>query len=420
MIFRNCVRMQPQTDNRLAFHTIRDLQELGTLREFWESWPGTRDSDFDFFCDLVRSRGQGCRPHVIVLTRNAAPDAIMIGLRELKKMPFRLGFVTICQPEVKVLEFKYGGLRGNASKANCVALVREVIRSLNEGEADLAWWEQLSLQSPLRECALRLPRFVSRDYSSCPNNHWLRDFPQGLDSFFMSLGRSQRSKLRRKYKKVLNCFPGKVQVRCFRSPGDLESAILDVEEIAGKTDKRSLGIGFFNTPQIRMQLGTVAERGWLRIYILYLEAKPAAFWIGTLYDQCLQADHAGYDPAWGQFSPGIFLFLSIIEDLRDEDIKTIDFGWGSTQLNQCFGVRWHVEAGVQIYAPTLRGMQLNLLSMATHRTTLLMRHIRFLEGTRRALRVYVARQGRNHYPIADWGAPARGGTREHESLVQEK
>lgn len=62
-------RMEPQIDNRLALRTISDLQELGTLREFWESWPGTRDADFDFFYGLVRSPAQSCRPHVIVLTR---------------------------------------------------------------------------------------------------------------------------------------------------------------------------------------------------------------------------------------------------------------------------------------------------------------------------------------------------------------
>jgi hypothetical protein len=117
---------------------IRDLHELEPLRAIWKSWPGTRDSDLDFFSSVVRSRGRGCRPHVIVLTRNATPDAILIGLREQKKTPFKLSYFTIYEPEVNVIEFVYGGLRGNASEENCAALVREVMRSLDEGEADLA------------------------------------------------------------------------------------------------------------------------------------------------------------------------------------------------------------------------------------------------------------------------------------------
>ena len=56
----------------------------------------------------------------------------------------------------------------------------------------------------------------------------------------MSLRRSQRSKLRRKYKKVLSSFAGKAKVRSFRSFADLEPAISDMEEIARRTDKRVL------------------------------------------------------------------------------------------------------------------------------------------------------------------------------------
>ena len=385
--------MEPQTDNRLAFHTIRELQELGTLREFWESWPGTRDSDFDFFSGLVRSRGQDCRPHVIVLTRKAAPDAMLIGLREHKKVPLKLGYITIAQPEVNILEFVRGGLRGNASEANCTALVQEVMRSLEEGDADLAYWE-LDVRSPFYNRALRLPSFASRDHAHCIVEHWLMNFPKGLDAFFRSLGRRRRSFLRRKYKRVLGLLSGKMQIHSFRSITDLESAISDMEEIASKTDRRLFGDGFFDTPQMRAQMLVAAQMGWLRAYVLYLEEKPAAFWMGNLYDGCLHADHAGYDPVWSRFSPGIFLFLKVLEDLRDEDINAVDFGWGNTQLNRSFADVRHIESHVHIYAPTLRGIQLNLLHTTAHRITHFCRSTHSLDWARRALRKQLLLQRR--------------------------
>lgn len=383
--------VQEARDNPVAFRTIRDLHELEGLRAIRNSWPGTRDSDLDFFSSMVRSRGSRSRPYVIVLTRNTKPDAILVGLRERKKVPFKLVHFMIYEPEVSVLEFVHGGLRGNASEENCAALVREVMRSLDEGDADLALWEQLDVQSPLYNCVLQFPRSALRDHSRCLDGRWLMDFPKGLETLFMNLGRSQRSKLRRKYRDVLNHFAGKVQIRRFRSLVDLELAISDMEAIASKTDKRRVfGAGFFDTLQIREQMVVAAKRGWLRIYILYLEEKPAAFWMGTIYDQCLQADQVGYDPVWGEFSPGIFLFLSILEDLRDEDIKTVDLGWRDIQIRQCFGDLRRVEARVHIYAPTLCGIQLNLLSTATHCAThgavLLLRRIHCLEWARRVLR----------------------------------
>jgi CelD/BcsL family acetyltransferase involved in cellulose biosynthesis len=159
-----------------------------------------------------------------------------------------------------------------------------------------------------------------------------------------------------------------VQVRSFRSVEDLPAAIADMETIASKTDKRKIfGDGFFDTPEIRKHMAVAAAKGWLRLYILYLEDQPAAFWMGTVYDRCLQGDHTGYDPAWSEFSPGIFLFLNILENLREEDIKTIDFGYGNTQLRTTFGNLRRVESRAQIYAPTWRGVELNFSRTATCR-----------------------------------------------------
>jgi Acetyltransferase (GNAT) domain len=355
----------------LAFRTIRDLDELEALRWIWKSWPGSRDSDPDFFSGMVRSRGGGCLPHVIVVSRNGEPEAILVGLRERRKMPFKMGCFTICRPELNVLEFVQGALRGNGSEENSAALVREVMKSLAAGAGDLAVWKRLDVESPLYKCAVQFPSFALRDHSRCINEHWwLTHLPKTLDALFMSKGHSQLSKLRRKFKNVLNRLAGEVQIRCFRSPTDLGLAISDMEEIASKTDKRQIfGVGFFDTPQIRQRMALAAAKEWLRIYILYIEKKPAAFWMGTIYEGCLQGDHVGYDAVWSTFSPGIFLFLNILNELRDEDIKIADVGCGYGQLQQCLGDLRRLESQVEIYAPTMRGVGLNLLRTVIHRAT---------------------------------------------------
>lgn len=357
--------------------TVRDLRELETLRSIWKSWAGTRDSDLDVFSSAVRWRGRDCQPHVIVLARNGEPDAILVGLRERKKLPLRLGHITVCQPEVNVLEFAPGGLRGRASAENSVALIQRVVRSLDEGEADLAVWKWLEVDSPLYSGMLQLQPLSGRFPSD--DDQWLMDFPRGPGAFLSSLGRSQRSKLRRKYKKVLSYFADRLRVRQFCSVADLELAISAMEEIAAKSEKRRFGWGFFDTQQMREQMFIAAKGGWLRIYVLYLDDKPAAFWMGTLYNRCLQADHVGYDPVWKKFSPGIFLFLNILEDLCQADIEMVDFGGRSSQLKQCFGALRRAESQVHIYAPTLRGVRLSLLYAAIHRANSLVRRTHCLE-----------------------------------------
>jgi CelD/BcsL family acetyltransferase involved in cellulose biosynthesis len=165
----------------------------------------------------------------------------------------------------------------------------------------------------------------------------------------------------------------------------LEQAIPDMEHIARKSVKRQLGYGYFDTLQTREQLLVEASRGWLRIYILYIEEKPVSFWKGTLYERCLQADHAGFDAAWSDFSPGIFLFLYILENLRDENIKTVDLGYGNGQLYQCFGDVRCSEARVQIYAPKLSALRLNLLHTFTRYATILIQGTPGLHWARRAV-----------------------------------
>lgn len=213
----------------------------------------------------------------------------------------------------------------------------------------------------------------------------------------MTRSRSQRSKLRRKYRNMLTRFAGSVQVRCFRSPLDLPLAIADMERIASRTDRRLLmGSGFVDNPETREQMAVAAEMGWLRIYVLYLEGKPAAFWRCTAYNGSLYGDHAGYDPIWRDLSPGIFLFLNIIEQFSEGDIKSIDLGYGDTQFRRCLGDLRCVESRLRIYAPTVRGFLLNVLNTATPYTTTcakgVLQYMGCLEWARRVSRKRLANQ----------------------------
>jgi Acetyltransferase (GNAT) domain len=404
----------------LEFRTFRDRNELETLRSIWKSWPGARESDFDLFLCSIKSTAQ---PHVILLSRNAVPESLLIGRRERKRMPFRLGYLAVSQREVDVIEFVHGGLRGNASDENCADMVREVMRSLAEGEADLAVWEHLEVNSPLHRQAIGLPGFSQREHSRCLKHRWIMKFPNGLNAFLMSLRRSQRSKLRRKYKKVPAVFPGKVRVKCYRSLAEIDAVASDMELIAGKTAKRKLGFGFSDTPRAREQMAIAAENGWLRAYVLYIEDKPVSFWTGIVYQRCLHADHVAYDPSYAEVSPGIFLFLSMLEDLRDEDIESIDFGRGTTQLRESFCDVQRAESRTHIFAPTWRGLQLNILHTAVHLANgcfvAVLRHLGCLDSVRKAWRNKLLRR-RQQQDGRGFEAAVSDATQESQSLVFEE
>jgi hypothetical protein len=105
---------------------------------------------------------------------------------------------------------------------------------------------------------------------------------------------------------------------------------------------------------------SVHQQGWLRIYILYVEGKPVAFWKGTLYGNCLQSDHVGFDSSWPEFP-----LECSLPSCRDSQVEVIDFGTGNGQLYQCFAGRQRSEARAQIFAPRFTGLKLNLRQTLT-------------------------------------------------------
>ena len=147
-------------------------------------------------------------------------------------------------------------------------------------------------------------RLLLREYFSADDDRYVMPFPKTMDELWTSLHSTQRSKLRRKYQRVWRHFAGRIQIREFSSMADLEPALAVVEQIASQSDKRSLGFGFFDTPEVREGMALAAMADWLKIYVLYLEDKPAAFWMGTLYNGCLQADHVAHDRVCGAIFSG--------------------------------------------------------------------------------------------------------------------
>ena len=125
-------------------------------------------------------------------------------------------------------------------------------------------------------------------------------FPRGLDDFLMSLERSQRSKLRRKYKKVFTHFDQRMEIRVVCSAAQLEDAIPHFEEIARKTEKRKQGYGFFDTPDICQELSSGRGQRLAQGFYCFSGRPTRSLLDWYPYNRVLQADYVGYDPASGR------------------------------------------------------------------------------------------------------------------------
>lgn len=349
----------------LSLRVLRTLPELESLRGVWTSWKGHRDSDIDFFIELVESREEVLRPHVIVVYRQGRIDALLVGRLENTRIHSKVGYLSVPGLPARSLVFSYGGFRGNPSPENSTEFVKSIIASLKDNEADIASLDHLQMESPLCHRALTLPAFATRDHFAKPETHYLMALPENMAAVYKGLSNNHRWELRRKSKRFLSIYGDKAKVRCFREAADVDVLMPEIEAVARKTYQRGLGVGFQDTEQMRRRLRLCAAKGWLRGYILQVSNVPVAFWIGTAYNGSFCSDYLGFDPGYGEYSPGTFLLTKVIEDLCSNGIAEIDFGFGDARYKGRFGNRQLAETTVRIFAPSPKGVTLNLILTLT-------------------------------------------------------
>jgi hypothetical protein len=351
---------------KVVAKVARSLEEVKGIAAVWRAWQCHPNSDLDFYLTVLRSRPEILRPHVMIVYRDGCPEALLVGRLELRKLQASVGYAGLLKKETRALTFLYGGLLGTLSPEGSEVLVRDIMSSLSQGDADLAYFNHLMADSPLCRAATKVPGLLSRDYLPHHQVHHAMTMPGSLEEFYLRLSPEWRKTLKRYARKLLRENSGNVSVRYFRGIADLDILVKDSEGIAKRTYHRGLGVGFSDTPEMRRRLSLGAERGWLRGYVLYVQSVPWAFFLGTLYRGTFHGDFMGYDPLHAKYSPGMYLMTKVIEDLcngkgREEKVSLIDFGLGDAHYKEVLGdLEWN-DASVYIFAPTLKGAGLNVL-----------------------------------------------------------
>jgi hypothetical protein len=354
-----------RSTTRRNARTLRSLHDVEEIRRIWASWNCHPNSDIDFYLFLQESRPEILGAHAIVLYQDGHPEAMLVGRILREGFQLRLGYKTLLKPKVRLLSILWGGTLGNLSSENCDFLVHEVLRSLRSKEADVAVFNNVKVDSPIHNSALAVPGFLCRDYFPSRNIHRAMIVPGSVEDFHRGLSRKVRKNQKSQAQKLLKDYGGNVRVRSFSGIPELEQAIRDIEGVASKTYQRGLGVGFGDDNPTRQRLRLDAENGTLRMHILYVGEKACAFWIGSVYQRTFHSSYLGYDPGLGRYSPGMFLLMRVIEEYctreKGDEIKEIDFGLGDSQYKEVLGNLHWEDATIYIFAPTLRGLRLNLM-----------------------------------------------------------
>jgi hypothetical protein len=350
---------------RFTFQVGTSLQMVEELRPVWKTWTHGLDTEIDYYLHNLRNDPTILHPYVLLVSLDGIAQAMLVGQVTKRKMSTFISFVHVRGPEARVLEIINGGRLGRPSSAIDKMLALQLFRVIESGEVDLLCLQRLPLQSELLQEIQKLSGFLMKRiphifcYSSVSLTAPLGETPPALAG-------KVRREVRRKAGILQRAFPSKVRFQCFAHPGGVDVGIRDASAVAITTWQHYLGCGLLSTPQIAESLRFCASKGWLRVYVLYVEDIPCSFLIGQLYNNTFYCQHAGYNPDFARFSVGSLLTAWALDDLATSGVQQVDLGEGGQEHNRRLGCQLCREGTVHVYSRTLRGFWASMFFSLTY------------------------------------------------------
>ena len=98
------------------------------------------------------------------------------------------------------------------------------------------------------------------------------------------------------------------------------------------------------------------ERGWLRIFTLWLDDEAVAALYALRYGKVFSFYQSGFDPAYAKFSTGLVTMGLAIESAFEEGAEEFDMLQGLEQYKEHWADRVRALGRVECYPPHLRGL----------------------------------------------------------------
>lgn len=170
--------------------------------------------------------------------------------------------------------------------------------------------------------------FVRQRYT-----RYFADLTGTYDAYLAGLSSNARQGVKRKAKKVAQISGGKLDVRRYRTPAELQAFHGIARGIAVNTyQEKLMGEGLPGTPEFVRTMLEKAAADEVRAWLLYIGDVPAAYLYCPALGETLIYEYVGHDPAFNELSPGAVLQMEAFRDLFEEGrFARFDFTEGEGQ-----------------------------------------------------------------------------------------
>lgn len=206
------------------------------------------------------------------------------------------------------------------------------------------------LQSLLRaDRTLRV--FVRQSYV-----RYYAELDQPFDAYFADMSGNSRSTLRRKMRKLSERCGGKLDIRLYRRPEEMEEFHAHARAVSQLTyQERLLDAGL--PEESLAEAVALAAEDRLRAWLLFIDDVPVSYLYLPVAGDTLIYHQLGYDPAFARWSPGSVLQLEAMRMLMEERrFRRIDFTEGDGQHKRQFANGSIPSADLMLLRPRLRNL----------------------------------------------------------------
>lgn len=220
---------------------------------------------------------------------------------------------------------------------------------------------------------------------------YFADFADGFDAYLATFSGKTRATLKRKIKRFAEMSGGSLDIRCYRTPEEIEVFAEIAVPLSRKSyQHRLLDAGLPEGDAATRDMIALAAADRVRAFMLFRGQKPVAYLYLPVADDVLIYAYLGYDPIEAEYSPGTVLQLEATRLLAEEGCYSrLDFTEGEGQHKRQFSTGGVACADVLLLRPTLANRLLITslksfdLAVARAKRASAMKGLGWLRGLRR-------------------------------------
>jgi hypothetical protein len=347
--------MGPQLHAPVPSHQIREFRLNADLDRFVKSWtechrqfPGHRlHCDPEWIEERFKHEKENVR--IFLLEKGDQVIGAVPFLLNYEKLVCKLGEFALAKLPVRLLRHQgyplnmpdeaaaYDGLMGQILKLDFDVMFMGNVNTRS------FLWNYLQSSSIVR----REFRFHTKKW---PSPHSLIRLDGTFESYMKRFSAKARKNRFREIKLLRE--RGQVSLRRVSQPSEIDGfleAAYEISERTWKFKRRGLGLATLDPDTVKRELRFLAERGWLRSYVLRCDGVPCSFIYGHQYGSSFYAEWVGVDDAWRRYSAGTVILLLVLEDLfKENPPEFYDFGT-YVKFEENFATESYPEATVWLF-----------------------------------------------------------------------